>query len=890
MGVVYEAEDTKLGRRVALKFLPEDSHTNPQSLERFLREARSASALNHPNICTIYAIEENAGRTFIAMELLEGESLDKTLASGALSLQRIIEIAVQLADALDAAHKKSIVHRDIKPANIMLTDQGSVKILDFGLAKLLDESDGHLSGDTISDTAAAFLTSPGTSVGTIAYMSPEQARGEELDGRSDLFSLGAVLYQMVTGKHPFPGTTSAVIFDNILHNAPVAPVQLNPSVPPELERIIDKALEKDRDVRYQVASEMRADLKRLQRQSDSGRTVSASSSSVSVATSTPAPEPASAGVTQTKPASSGSVIIQAANKHKFGTGLTLTLAVIVLLAAAFGIYSLVLRSQHLPFEKFSIENLTNNGHVFISAISPDGKYLLHALEENGLQSLWLRHIPTGSNTQVVAPAATHYEGLTFSPDGNFLYFVRRDEAEHTISLLYRAPVLGGSPDVLIRDVDSPVTFSPDGQRIAYLRQRHDTPFYDLLIADSDGTNEHALFSNKRLATDSSVVTWSPDGKILAIPVVQPTKEDLGAFLFIDATTGKESTFGITRTSIFYSPAWMPDGRGIVFSTTAVQLGKLQTQLGYLPYPHGQLRELTSDTNDYFRPSLASDGKLLVATQKQIREELSVTSAATASDWHPLPLASRQVVWRWDWTPDGHLILPQAGDIRAVNPAGGETLVLSDKLHLSDEVASCEGGKTIVYRQFGHSGASVNLWRMDISGANQKQLTFGQNEASPKCSSDPKWVYYLDRSDNGYIKRVSVEGGTPETVVKASFLFFDLSEDGKLLVSMDVREEDHALVTRVDSIEDRKTHFYNLDQRATPGIQFTHDAKGVIFVVTEKGVDNLWTQSFDGSPARQLTHFSADRIYSFHYSRDGSQLALERGHTESDAVLLRDTTR
>src|ERR1700674_4545068 len=290
MGIVYEAEDTKLGRRVALKFLPEDTHRDPQALERFLREARAASALNHPGICTIHAIEERDGRTFIAMELLEGQTLDKLISLGSLLVPRTINIAIQLADALDAAHKKGIIHRDIKPANIFVTERSVVKILDFGLAKLLTEHHANLAGETLDDPETLLLTSPGTAVGTISYMSPEQARGEELDARSDLFSLGGVLYQMATGKQPFPGTTSAVVFDNILHNAPVAPVTLNPNVPAEFARILNKALEKDRDVRYQVAAELRADLKRLQREIDSGKVASVSSSS-RVVTSEPAPPP-----------------------------------------------------------------------------------------------------------------------------------------------------------------------------------------------------------------------------------------------------------------------------------------------------------------------------------------------------------------------------------------------------------------------------------------------------------------------------------------------------------------------------------------------------------------------------------------------------------------------
>ena len=898
MGVVYKAEDTELGRFVALKFLPEALAQDTQALERFRREARAASALNHPNICTIYEIGEQDGKRFIAMEFLDGATLKHRISGRPLDTDALLSLAIEMADALDAAHSKGIVHRDIKPANIFVTDRGHAKILDFGLAKVKFAEAGA-SGATVAegmteDVSAEHLTSPGSTIGTVAYMSPEQVRARELDARTDLFSFGVVLYEMATGALPFHGESSGVIFNAILERQPIPAVRLNHNLPPKLEDIINRALEKDRELRYQGAAEMRSELRRLKRDTDSGRTTIGPFRQ-DAATGLLVPQRDSA-VTHK---SGSSAAVEAAKEHKIGLAAS-TLAVLVLIVAAgYGAYSFFSSKPTLPFENFTITQVTNSGKTIAAAISPDGKYLLSVIDDNGKQSLWLRNLPTNSDTQVVAPADAFYQTPAFSLDGNYIYIRNAVDKAHNGYNLLRAPVLGGTPQVIVRNVDTQIAFTPDGKRFAFSRGMYpEAGKFELLTANADGTNEK-MFAGGPISTFPSTVAWSPDGKRIA-SVIPGSGDTLSAIQLQDVPSAKAKTLARFNNLQLNDLAWLPDGRGL-FATYQLNAAPFaRSQIGFVSDPAGQFRAITRDTNNYQTLTLSADGKTLATVQQKATQTFYLLPATGFSGNPPNPAtAQNKDAFFFRWANNGDLYFAGGSSLLRISADGSNrTNLLSDPAAQILKPTRCQDSRYAVFPWAGHSASNkINIWRVDADGSNLKQLTDGTVDITPECSPDGKWVYYDDLKDF-LIKRVSVEGGTPEgvpgTIIPATFFGpgLAIAPDGKLLAFLTTTGQNEPIhkiaLVSLDAGPEPPRRMLDPDLRISGPPLFTHDAKAIVYPISENGTDNLWLQPLDGSRGRQITNFQSDTIQLAEFSPDGKSLGVLRSHSESDVVLLRDT--
>jgi Tol biopolymer transport system component len=726
MGVVYKAEDTRLRRFVALKFLPEGVSQGEQALERFQREAQAASALNHANICTIHDIDEHEGRPFIAMELLGGRTLKHRIEAKPFKVDEILELGIQLADALDAAHAKGIIHRDIKPANIFVIPQsGTVqaKILDFGLAKLSPRHSpvAEAVGATAMPTLAAeeHLTSPGTAMGTVAYMSPEQALGEELDARTDVFSLGVVLYEMATGRQAFSGSTTAAIFDGILHKAPTSPVLLNPDLPLRIEEIINKALEKDRDLRYQSAAELRADLKRLKRDTDSGRTGATSLAVIPAARAAETTEPAALP-----------------GRHKGRWVAASAIAVGVLALALV----LLLRPPVPPPRVLGTSQITSDGRSKIGGLGEippplltDGGRIYFA-EEFMFDAASLAQVSVEGGETIPIPLSTRIHAiLNISPTRPELMLLGPPLSQETGGL-WQLPLPGGQPRRLGDLLASSAAWSPDGSRVYYTEGK------DLYLAQADGSG------SRKLASARGALFWprvSPDGRTVRFSALDLTLNTRSLWeVRADGSGLRPLLPGWNPSLADCCGNWTPDGKYYVFQSTrdgATRLWALREQQHFWEKVRPEPAPLAVGQMDALSPAPSRDGKKIFFLGATPRGELV----------------------RYD--PQSRQLTPYLAGLSA------------------EGVSFSRDGQWVAYNSFPEG----SLWRSKSDGSERLQLTFKPLEVQlPTWSADGKQIAFAGRPPGKLwgVYTVSADGGTPERVVSLDYDVLDptWSADGEKL--------------------------------------------------------------------------------------------------------------
>jgi eukaryotic-like serine/threonine-protein kinase len=914
MGEVYLAKDPKLDRSVALKVLPAELAVSRERMVRFVQEARSAAALNHPNVAHIYEIGEQDGLNFIAMEYVEGKTLREKIHYERTELRKLIKYLQQVAGGLAKAHAAGIVHRDLKPDNIMITRDGYAKILDFGLAKLIEISTAGPDGGTISDAATVALephSIPGRLLGTVGYMSPEQAQGKtEIDHRSDIFSFGCVLFEAVTKQRPFQGESNVQSLYKICYE-PARPIkEFDASAPADLQRIIRRCLAKDPEERYQSIHDIGLELKELRREMEGDTqfdstvppssmgadTVSSQVGYAAPASPTISLPAATVDINAQHTTSSAGVIFGEIKRHKKGFVVGL-LALAVLIAAAIFVWSkFINRPAAEPFRAMSIARLTTGGRIGdatikgYASISPDGRYVVFKTTEPGRESLWVRQVSTGSLVKIVPDLGGKIGGTTFSRDGEFIYYSLFD---NPLGTLFQVPVLGGTPRRIMAGVTSPVTFSPDGKRLAFVRPS--TTESDLLVANVDGTGERRIATRKLPAffAFGGGPAWSPDGQTIACGAGSYS-DSSATIVSIPAAGGAESSLTKQNWVSVSRVLWLGDGSGLIVAAVP-ELVSTGTQLWYVSFPAGEVRRVTNDLNAYGTSSLGltNDSKTLVTVQADKSAQLWVVPSGE-------PGNARQITnGKYDgdsivWSARGPILYTapsgEQSDVWSVNPNGTENRQVTSDAFSEGLGCVSPDGRYAVFSS--NRSGNFNLWKLDLVGGDQTQLTQGNEvDSQPQCTADGKWLIFksLRQGKFGFWK-LALDGGVPEQLSDKSANWAAVSPDSKYVALRYF--DDRANANRIAVIpfgggEPTKILEVSGNYREV-GLGWTADSQAIIYAETRANADNIWSVPLAGGPSHQLSSFTSGLIFAFSVSPDGKQIALSRGNQIDDVILLKDS--
>ena len=853
MGEVYHAIDDRLERAVALKILSDQLTRSEVAVQRFVQEAHAASGLNHPNIVTVFdigraeAMVDDKPRVihYIAMELIEGETLRSLVTRNALSLRQRVDILSQIAAGLAKAHTAGIVHRDLKPDNVMVTSDGYAKVLDFGLAKLM-EKDRVAEGSTSPQ-----LTQVGTVIGTIGYMAPEQVEHRAIDYRADIFAFGCVAYHALTGKGPFDRGSLIDTLHAIVHAEPEKLAGIVPDAPAALIEIIERCLAKSPDARPQLTRDVATHLQEIARATDP----------------------------------SSLLTLPSGRRRSFVPAVV----VAAVLITVFSVIALALKRHpsQTPFDQMRITRAVSSGRTTVAAISPDGKYLSYSVDEGGKQSLWIRQIASGTDIQIVPLADVHFVGCAFSPDSNYLYYVSADNPTDR-GTVHVVPVIGGTPRLIVDDLHARIAMSPAGDRFAYVRTDRAASRSVLATRNVDGGDER-IVSEKKLPDTFTAVAWSPDGTSLAFTYVTYGGGYHAIIGTMPSMGGEEKIIKSPRWRIVDTLAWLPERDEIVVN--AKDRTDSRNQL-WLLSEKGEARRITNDLSDYELAAPTADGTMLVTLQRNQSAMIWRAPGGSASHARPLGRAPENLDGMHGLTslPDGRVIFTMSSnderDLWIMDRDGSNRRRLTDGR--SDILPSAsDDGKTVVFMSM-RSGSS-NLWKVDVVTGATAQFTNGDFESSPSVSPDGTWVaFHTNRAGPRTVWRMAAAGGAATQITKTASSWPQISRDGKLIACSWYDAATKLIgiaIVPVDTGE--PSSFFNIPVNAWMGgnnhlVRWCRE--GITYVANEKGVSNIWLQATAGGPPRQLTWFGEGQIFYFDWTPTGD-LLVSQGAVTSNVVMI-----